>query len=189
MLGELFGGGVADLDEERLPHPAEPAFDLAPALRAVRGGVDQPDAELAARAQQPRIHVGTAVVDVAARRDAPRREGGLQRGRQAHGVFGEPESVPHRKTRMVVQEREEVGLATTEAWAVQRVTDPAFVGRGGFEAAEHGRLVAGGRAHQFAAVEQAQQRRFRRRPPGRGAQDPCDLRGGPLGILPLQRDR
>ena len=95
----------------------------------------------------------------------------------------------HRETRMVVQEREEVGLATAQAWTVQRVADPAFIRRGGFEAAEHGRFVAGGRAHQLAAVEQAQQRRFRGRPPGRGAQDPHDLRGGALRVLPLQRDR
>ena len=50
LLGKLFGGGVGDFDEELVAHAAEPALDLAAALRAVRGGMDQPDAELAARA-------------------------------------------------------------------------------------------------------------------------------------------
>ena len=43
---------------------AQPPLDLAAALRAVRGGVDQPDAELAAGPQQPGVDVGAAVVDV-----------------------------------------------------------------------------------------------------------------------------
>jgi len=49
-FGQLFGGGVGDFDEELLAHAPEPALDLAAALRTVRGGMDQPDAELAARA-------------------------------------------------------------------------------------------------------------------------------------------
>ena len=165
-FGQLVGGGVGEFDEELLPHTAKPAFDLAAALRAVRGGVNQPDAELAAGPQQPRIDVGRAVVDIAAGGHATGGQRGLQRGREAHGVLGEPEPVADRKTGMIVEEGEQVGLAATDPRAVQRVTDPAFVRRRGLEPAEHHRLVAGGRARQVAAVEQAQQRRLRRRPPG-----------------------
>ena len=188
-LGQLFGGGVGDLDEELLAHAAKPPLDLAAALRAVRGGVDQPDAELAAGPQQPGVDEGAAVVDVDAGRDTPRGEGGLQRGGQAHGVLGEPEPVPDGQPAVIVEEGEQVGLAAPDAGAVQRVTDPAFVRCRGFEPAEHARLVAGGRAHQIAAVEQPQQRRFRRRPAPRGAQDPHDLRGGTVGVLLLERRR
>ena len=55
-----FGGGVGDLDEELLAHAAKPPLDLAAALRAVRGGVDQPDAELAAGPQQPGVDEGAS---------------------------------------------------------------------------------------------------------------------------------
>ena len=87
----------------------------------------QPDAELAAGPQQPGVDVGAAVVDVDAGRDTPRGEGGLQRGGQAHGVIGEPEPVPDRQHAVIVEEREQVGLAAPDPGAVQRVADPAFV--------------------------------------------------------------
>jgi hypothetical protein len=87
----------------------------------------------------------------------------VQRRGQAHGVLGEPEPVSHREPAVIVQEREQVALAATEFRAVQRVADPAFVRCRGLEPAERDPLIAGGRAHQVAAVEQAQQRRFRRR--------------------------
>ena len=126
-LGQLFGGGVGDLDEELLAHATKPPLDLAAALRAVRGGVDQPDAELAAGPQQPGVDVGAAVVDVDAGRDTPRGEGGLQRGGQAHRVLGEPEPVPDGQPAVIVEEGEQVGLAAANVRAVQRVTDPAGV--------------------------------------------------------------
>ena len=69
----------------------------------------------------------TAVVDVGGVRDAAGGEGGLQRGGQAHGVLGEPEPVPDCQPGVVVQEREQVGLAAADLRAVQRVTDPPLV--------------------------------------------------------------
>ena len=91
--GEVLGGAVADLDEELIADGAEEPFDLPPALRAVRGGVDQPDAELAAGPQQPRIDERAAVVDIHRLRDTTSGQRRLQRGSQAHGVLGEPEPV------------------------------------------------------------------------------------------------
>ena len=44
-----------DFDEELLADGAEEPLDLPAALRAARGGVNQPDAELRARPQQPSV--------------------------------------------------------------------------------------------------------------------------------------
>ena len=79
---------------------------------------------------------------------------------------------------MVVEEGEQVGLAVTDPRTVQSVADPQFVGVGGFEPAEHLPGATGGRAHQLAAMEMAQQGRFRGCPSGRGAQDAGHLGGG-----------
>jgi hypothetical protein len=64
-LGQVGGAGVSDFDEELVAHGAEETLDLAAALGAVRGGMHQPDPELAAGPQQPGIHVGRPVVDIA----------------------------------------------------------------------------------------------------------------------------
>jgi len=187
-FGQLLGAGVGDLDEELIPYGAEEPFDLAAALGPVRGGVHQLDAQLAAGAQQPRIDVGGSVVDIGGAGHATSREGRLERGGQADRVFGEPEPVTGHHPGMIVQEREQVGLAATNPWAVQRVADPPLVGGVGLEPAVH-HCLAGGWADQLAAVEQPQQRRLRGRVAGGGAQDPGHLGGGPRRVLPLQRDR
>ena len=89
------GGVAGDLDQELLADGPEIAFDLAAALRAPRRGVDQPDPELRARAQQPGVDERGAVVDIDAVRDPARAERGAQRGGEANGVLGEPEPMPH----------------------------------------------------------------------------------------------
>src|SRR5918999_430785 len=123
------------------------------ASRSVRGGMDQPDAELAAGPQQPCIDKSAAVVDIDRLRNAARGQRRLQRARAAHGVLGEPEPVTHRKPRVIIQKREEVGLAATDPRAVQRVADPAFVRCRGLEPAEHHRLATGGEWASPRSVE------------------------------------
>ena len=56
--GELFAGGVDDFDAELLTHGTEEPLDFSPALRSVRGGMDQPYPEFRARPQQPGIDEG-----------------------------------------------------------------------------------------------------------------------------------
>jgi len=160
-LGQRLGGGVGDLDEELIAHRAEKPFDLAAALGAVRGGVHQPDPELAAGPQQPRIHEGGSVVHVAVSRHPSAGQGWLQGGGQAHGVLGEAEPGTDREAGMIVKEREEIRFAAPHAGAVQGVADPPLVGDRGLEPAEGHAALAGGRAHQCAAVKQPQQRGLR----------------------------
>ena len=74
-VADLLGGAVFDLDEELVPHAAEPAFDLAPPLLLAGTGVDQPDPEHRAGPQQPVVDERGPVVDVD-------RAGPLQRGAQ-----------------------------------------------------------------------------------------------------------
>ena len=65
-------------------------------------------------------------------------------------------------------------------------------GPGGLEPAEHLRAARAGRAGfpaQLQPLEVALQRAVRGRPPRGGPQDPPDLRGGPLRVLPLERRR
>lgn len=157
--GEVFGAAVGDLDEELITDGAEESFDFAPSLGSVWGGVHQPDPELAAGPEQPGIDVGRPVVDVAGGWHPAGGQRGLQCGGQPHGVLGEPEPVARREPCVIVEEREQVGLAAADPWAVQRVTDPPFVGVLGLETAEHHPATGGG-AHQLVAVEQSQQRRL-----------------------------
>jgi len=87
---------------------------------------------------------------------------------------------------MVIQKREEVRLPAGHPRPVQRVTDPPFIAVGSLEPAEHRRPGAAGH-HQVQPVEVPQQRRFRRRPAGRGPQDPGDLGDRTVRVLPLER--
>ena len=158
-------GVPGDLDEELLADGPEEPFDLPAALRAARGGVDQPDAELRAGPQQPGVDERRAVVDVDPVGDPARAQRGAQRGGQAHGVLGEPEPVPDDRPGVVVEEGEQVGLAAADVRAVQRVPGPQLVRAGGLEPAEHrpGRA----RRHQIgAAVGSSANQRCRVRSPG-----------------------
>ena len=187
-LGQVGGAGVGDFDEELIADRPEKPLDFASALGPVRGGVHQPDPELAAGPQQPRVNERRAVIDVAVGRHAAAGEGWFQRSGQPHGVLGEAEPVADRESGVIVEEREQVGLAAADARPVQRVADPPLVRCVGFEPAEDHRAADGG-AHQLAVVEQPQQRGFRGRVARGCAQDPGDLRGGALRVLPLERDR
>jgi hypothetical protein len=188
LFGQLGGAGVGDFDEELIPHAAKETFDLPPALWPVRGGMDQADPEFGACPQQPGVHEGAAVIHVGVGGNASASQCRFERGGQAHGVLGEPEPVTHREPRMIVQEREEISFSAADLGAVQRIPDPALVGCLGLEPAEH-HGDAGGGTHQLAAVKQPQQRGLRRGVATRGPQDPGDLRGGAVGVLPLQCHR
>ena len=63
----------------------------------------------------------TAVVDIDPCGDAARGQGRAQRGREPHGVLGEPEPVPDQQPGVIVEEREQVGLASGDDRAVQGV--------------------------------------------------------------------
>ena len=191
LLSEVFNAAVGDLDEELVAHGAEEPFDLPPALRAVRGGVDQADAELAAGPQQPRIDERAAVVDIDRLRDTTGGQRGLQRCGQAHGVLGEPEPVTDQPagtgrpgTRTGTSCGHPPAARATHRRPTARSASRPRTGR-----TPHDPGVPDRWPHQLVTVEQAQQRRLRRRPPGRGPQDPRDLRGGAARVLPLQRHR
>ena len=72
-------------------------------------------------------------------------------------------------------------------FVLENLATNQLVGVSGFEPAEHLGALTCGRAHQLTAVEVAQQRRFRGRPSGRGAQNASHLRDGAGGILPFER--
>jgi hypothetical protein len=97
---------------------------------------------------------------------------------------------------MVVEEREQVGLAPADRRAVQSIPGPQLVRAVGLEPPEHrlgagaaGRERAQHRADQRIGGEVALQRPLPGRPPHLLAQDPPHLRRGPGGVLPLERDR
>jgi hypothetical protein len=48
---------------------------------------------------------------------------------------GEP--MPHDRPGVVIDEREQVGLAARDDWAVQGIAGPQLIGPGRFEPAEH----------------------------------------------------
>jgi len=89
--------------------------------------VDQLDAEPGAGPQQPRIDERRSVVDVDGLRDAPGSERRAQRGGQPDRVFGEPEPGGHHRPRVIIDEREKIGLAAVHPDRVQRVPGPDLV--------------------------------------------------------------
>ena len=111
----------------------------------MRGGVHQPDPELAAGPQQPRIDERRPVIDIRAGGHAAGGQRRFQRGGQANGVLGEPEPVTGREAAMIIEEGEQAGLTAPGPRAVQRVTDPAIVRHPGLKPAGH-HPAAGGRA-------------------------------------------
>ena len=159
---QVLGGGVGDLDEELFAHGPEEPFDLAAALWPVRGGMHQADPEFGACPQQPGIDERRPVVDIHAGRDPAGGQRRLQRHPKADGVLGETEPVATDQPRMIVEEREQIGLAATNLRAVQRIAGPTVIRVLGFEAPEHRWGVPGGRADQLTPVKVAQQRRLRR---------------------------
>ena len=187
-FGQVGGGGVGDLDEELLTHRAEKPLDLPLALGPVRGRVDQADAELAARAQQPRSRRRRCRCrrirfagrrgrpgPVAARRPGARCPRRTRTGTRLPAVCDRP----GRRTGRSCGRRSS-GRATRRRPTARSGRRPR-TGRT--------RACPRRRAHQVAAVEQPQQRRFRGRPPARGPQDPGHLRRGAVRVLPLERDR
>lgn len=118
---ELLGGGVEEFDEELLTHRAEEPFDLAPALRAVRSGMDKTDPEFRARPQQPGINEGRSVVDIHAGREPAGGQCGLQGGPQPDGVLGEAETVAADRPGVIIEEGEQIRFPATDPWAVQSV--------------------------------------------------------------------
>ena len=90
---------------------------------------------------------------------------------------------------MVVDEREQVGLAAGDDRAVQRITGPPLVRGGGLEPAERPRRPPVGAGVELEADEVALQGPLRRGGAGRGEQDRADLRRRARRHLPLQRGR
>jgi hypothetical protein len=132
-------GGIADavdLDQELLADGAEEPLDLAATLGPARGGVDQPDAQHRAGAQQPGVHKRRAVVDRDLLGHAAGGQRRPQRRGQPHGVLTEPEPGRHDRPAVVVDEAEQERLAPVDDRAVQRITGPQLVGPVGLEPAE-----------------------------------------------------
>ena len=115
--------------------------------------MDQPYPEFRARPQQPTIDEGRSVIDIHAGRDPAGSQRGLQRGTEADGVLGEPETVAAQQPGMVVEEGEQIGFPAPDPRAVQSIPSPAVIGILGLEPAEHHRGLPGGRADQLAPAE------------------------------------
>jgi hypothetical protein len=179
-------GVAVQLDQELAADGAEEPLDLAASLRPARGGVHQLDAKAGAGSQQPGVYKRRAVVDVDLLGDAAGGQRGPKRCRQPHGVLVVAEPGGHHRPGPVIDEAEQDGLAPGDDRAVQRIPGPQLVGPVGFEPAEHRRAGLEG-AVKLQAHEVALQGALRRRPARLGPQDPCDLRGGALGVLPLER--
>jgi hypothetical protein len=131
----------ADLDEELLTHGAEEPFDLAAAGELARTGVDQPDAETCAGAQQLLVDHGGTVVQIDRLRDPAGGEPITQRGLQADGVLASGPPIAGQQPAVVVDEREQDRLAAVDRRAVQRVTGPPHVRCVGLEPAERARRL------------------------------------------------
>ena len=152
--------------------------------------MDQLDAQHRAGSQQPRVDERAAVIDIDAFRDAADGQGRAQRGSQPHDILVERPPGAHHRPGVIIDEAEQVGLAAADDRAVQRVAGPQLVGPGGLEPAEDLLLPRiSRRGVQLQAAEQPLQGAVRRRPARGGPQDPLDLRGGALGVLPFQRRR
>ena len=183
------GGGLAagaDLDQELPSHGLEPAFDFSPPLGPVGRAVDQADAQLRAVAGQRLIREAGPVIDIQPGRDAADRDRPLQRLGQVQAVLAEPPPEPGDQPRMVVYEREQVGLPARHMGAVQDIAGPQQVGGLGLEPAVH--HPAPGRG-DLLPHEVPLQGPLRRRPSAVRGDDPGHLRRGPLRILLLQRRR
>ena len=90
-------------------------------------GVDQLDAELGAGPQQPRVDERLAVVDVDVLGDTPRRPAPGAARRPAARCPRRSPTGARPQPGMVVEEREQVGLAAADPRAVQRVAGPQLV--------------------------------------------------------------
>ena len=89
---------------------------------------------------------------------------------------------------VIVEEREQVRLRPADHRSVEGVAGPHLVRPGALEPAQGPvRYLSRGRGVQLEPLEQPLQGAVRRRPARGGAQDPADLRRGPLRLLPLQR--
>jgi hypothetical protein len=137
QVGDLSAG--ADLDQELVAHGAKQSLDLAPTGRLTRFGVDQPDAQAGAGAQQLLVDECRAVVDVDRGRDAAGGQRTAQRGRELHGVFAVGPAVADQQPGVVIEEGEQDRLAPGDGRSVQRVPGPQQVRRVGLEPAEHPR--------------------------------------------------
>ena len=180
-------GTVDDLDEELLAHGAEHPLDLASAGGLAGSGVHQRDAQAGAGAQQLGVDERRAVVDVDPLRDTAGGERRAQRRFQAHGVLAVPPPVAHQCPGVVVDEREQVGLAASDLGAVQGVAGPQLIARSRLEPPERRRSGAVRAGVEPEPGEVALQGPFPRCPAGMGGQHRRDVRSGPLGRLPFER--
>jgi len=132
-------GAVGDLDQELVPDSFEEPLNFSPTGWSPGLGMGELDAQHRARPAQPGVdehrpvvHIGLGWAPTAGQADA-------QRLGQRHRGLGVPPAGRHHRPGVIVQEGNEDRLAPGHDRAVQRVTDPAGVGRFGLEPAEHRR--------------------------------------------------
>ena len=97
--------------------------------------------------------------------------------------------MPDQRATVVVDEREQIGLAAVDVHAVQRISDPQLIGPVGLEPAEHRRRPRRGGGGEPEPGEMPLQGAFVGCPAELSAQDPPDRGGGAVRILPAQRHR
>ncbi|CNL87604.1 Uncharacterised protein [Mycobacterium tuberculosis] len=95
-------GFAGDLDQELLAHGAEEPLYLAPALRPTWRGMNKAHTEFRACPQQPRIHIGRAVIDIHRVGHAAGGQRRAQCGGQPHRVLGMAPPVAGHQPGMVV---------------------------------------------------------------------------------------
>ena len=127
QVRDLGGAGLGQLGQELAADGAEEPLDLPPALGPSGLAVHQLDAQPGAGPQQPRVDERRAVVHVDVLGDAAGGQRRAQRGGQPDGVLGEPEPGGHHRPGMIIEEREQVGLAAVHPDRVQRVPGPDLV--------------------------------------------------------------
>ena len=127
-----------------------------------------------------------AVVDIHGFGDAPRRQRVAQRRLQAHGVLRQTPPIADQRTGPIVDEGEQIRLATIDLRPVQGVAGPQVVGIGGLEPAEGLRRCRVGPHVQPEPNEQTLHRALRRAITLGGPNDLGDLGGRPLRCFALE---
>ena len=134
--GQVVRRSRLDLDKELDAHRLEDPFDFPSALRPTWATVHEAHTEARAGPQQLLGRVRRAVIDVAAARHTTRRERSTERRLETDRVLREPPPIADQGAAVVVDEREQVGLAASDHRSVQGVAGPQIARCGGLETAE-----------------------------------------------------
>lgn len=176
-----------DLDKELHPDGLEDPLDLPPAFRSPGLGVHEAHAEAGACSQELLRDVGGAVVYVDHPGHAPRLECGPERCFEPDRVLRVPPAIADQRPGMVVDEREQVGLAPGDGRSVQGVAGPQVTGSRRLEPAEGFWRRPVGPGVQPEAGQVALDGALGGPVALRGADDLGHLRARPGGDLPLER--